>query len=75
MFSETLRDHVVFSRMLSHGFIDGTHGVGSSAALQILDVLLVEVTSSHVLVCAAIASFSGGDSVAFGPEVHSETSL
>ena len=75
MYSETLRDHVVFNRMLSHGFIDGTHGICGSAALQILDVLLVEVTSSHVLVRTAIASFSGWDSVAFSTEVHPEASL
>ena len=75
MYSKTLRDHVVLSRMFSHCFIDRTHGICSSAALQILDVLLMEITSSHILVRTAVASFSGGNSVTLSSKIHSETSL
>ena len=65
----------VFGRMFSHSFIDRTHRICGSSALQILDVLLMEVTSSHILVRTAIASFSGRDSVTLSSEIHSETSL
>ena len=75
MYSKTLRDHVVLSRMFSHCFIDRTHGICSSAALQILDVLLMEITSSHILVRTAVAPFSGRNSVTLSSKIHSETSL
>ena len=74
-YSETLRDHVVFSRMFSYSFIDWAHGICGSAALQVLDVLLMEVPSSHILVGTTVASFSGGDPVTLGSEIHSETTL
>ena len=39
---------------------------------HILNVLLVQVASAHVLIGAAIASLSCGHAVALGPEVHPE---
>jgi len=76
--SESLGNHVQvvdLCWMLVHGLVDRAHRVGPNGAaiLQILDVLLVEVPPSHVLVCAAVPTFSSRYSVSFSPEVVPET--
>ena len=45
----------------------------SCTVLQILNILLVQVASAHVLICAAVTSFTCWDAVSLRPEVHPET--
>jgi hypothetical protein len=78
--SESLGNHVQvidLCRMLVHGLIDRAHRVSPNGAtvLQILDVLLVKVSPSHVLICAAVSTFSGRHSVSLSSEVVPETCL
>jgi len=59
--------------MFGNGFIDRGHSPNSSTILQIFDILLVQVTSTHVLIGTAISSFSCRHTVAFSSVVVSET--
>ena len=75
--SETLRNHIVFCGVLRHSLIDRTHCISCAAStgapsLQILDVLLVEISPTHILVCTSVATLSRGDSVALRSEIHPE---
>ncbi len=71
--SQTLRNHIYIIWILSNRLINWVHRNSTCATLQVLNVLFMQVATSHILICTAIASLACRDPVSLCPEIHSET--
>ena len=63
----------MFVRMLSHSLVDRAHCGTGTTSMQTLDVLFVQVPSSHVLVSTTIASFTRRHTITLCSEMHPKT--
>ena len=71
--SQALRNHIYIIWILGNRLIYWVHRHSTCATLQVLDVLFMQVATSHILICTTIASLAGRNSVSLWSEIHSET--